>query len=112
MNLVEAKTARPKPQGLSLSTGSNIQQLPINFWTYKLPAPRKPKAHYNKKQPKQNNGGIIHIARCDRQFWWEADEGSYHRNEQRRKKIADVAHGAEIEGSFFLPVFEKDRACQ
>ena len=84
---------------LSLSTGSNIQQLPINLRTYKLLAPRKPKAHYNRKQSKQNNGGIIHIARHDRQFGWEADKGSYHRDEQRREKIADVAHGAEIEGS-------------
>lgn len=84
---------------LSLSTGSDIQQLPINLRTYKLLAPHEPKAQYNKKKPKQNNGGIIHIARRDRQFGWETDEGSYHRDEQRRKNVADVAHGAEIEGS-------------
>ena len=84
---------------LHLSTGSNIQQLPINPRTYELLAPRKPKAHDDKKQPKQDNGGIIHITRRDGQFGREADEGSYHRNKQRRKKIADVAQGAEIEGS-------------
>lgn len=87
------------PPSFPLSTGSNIQQFPINLRTYELSTPRKPKAHYYEKQPKQYNRGIIHIARRDRQLGWEADERSNHRDEQRRKEVADVAHGAEIEGS-------------
>ena len=88
MNLVD----RPKiAKILHLSTCSNIQQFPINPRTYKLLAPRNPKAHDDEKESKQDNGGIIHIARRDRQLGWEADENSYHRDKQRRKKIADVA---------------------
>ena len=107
MNLVfgEAKIAKAYPLSPSiylsiyLSTGSHIQQLPTNLRTDELLAPREPKAHDDEKQPEQDNGGEIHIARRDGQFGREADEGPHHRDEQRRKQIADVAQGAEIEGS-------------
>ncbi len=76
-----------------------MQQLPINLWSHKNFAPREPEVQYHQKQTKQNDRSIIHIGRRDRQLGWEADEGSDHRNEQRREYIADVTRFAEIEDS-------------
>jgi len=76
-----------------------VQQLPINLRSHKLFAPREPEVQYNQKQPKQNDRSIVHIGRRDRQLGWEADEGSDHRDEQRRKYVADVTRIAEIEDS-------------